>query len=43
MKSEKATFTGAGGDTLAAKLESPAGEIELAGPLDREQRINCWK
>ena len=27
MKSEKATFTGAGGDTLAARLESPAGEI----------------
>ena len=27
MKSEKATFTGAGGDALAARLESPAGEI----------------
>ena len=27
MKSEKATFAGAGGDTLAARLESPAGEI----------------
>ncbi len=27
MKSEKATFTGAGGDALAARLESPAGEV----------------
>ena len=27
MKSEKANFTGAGGDTLAARLESPEGEI----------------
>ena len=27
MKSEKATFTGAGGDRLAARLESPPGEI----------------
>lgn len=27
MKSEKATFTGAGGDALAARLDSPAGEI----------------
>ena len=27
MKSEKATFMGAGGDTLAARLESPEGEI----------------
>ncbi|MDE0059120.1 MAG: alpha/beta fold hydrolase [Defluviicoccus sp.] len=27
MKSEKATFAGAGGDALVARLESPAGEI----------------
>ena len=27
MKSEKATFIGAGGDALAARLESPAGEV----------------
>ena len=27
MKSEKATFTGAGGDALAGRLESPAGEV----------------
>ena len=27
MKSEKAIFAGAGGDALAARLESPAGEI----------------